>query len=67
VLLGELQVELSGEVSAGERCVLVAWQLAHEGRKRRTATALFGEAGDCRGIALGTWLEVVRPGSRAAG
>ncbi len=58
ILLGELQAELRGPVSVGERCVLVAWELAHEGRKHHTATALFGETGECRGVALGTWFEV---------
>jgi hypothetical protein len=58
VLLGELQVALFGDLSVDERCVLVAWQLAHRGRKHHTATALFGEAGACRGVGLGTWFEV---------
>jgi hypothetical protein len=63
VLLGKLQVELLGRVAAGERCVLVAWELAHRGRKHHTATALFGESGTCRGLGLGTWIEVARGGS----
>jgi len=58
VLLGELTVALQGEVAVGERCVLTAWQLSHEGRKHHTVTALFGESGDCRGVGLGTWFEV---------
>ena len=66
VLLGELQVELLGEVSVGERCVLVGWELSHQGRKHHTATALFGESGACRGLGLGTWFEVAEPGSKGA-
>ncbi len=58
ILLGELQVALSGPVSVGERCVLVAHQISHEGRKHRTVTALFGEDGECRGTSLGIWIEV---------
>ena len=58
VLLGELKVALMGEISVGERCVVVAWELSHQGRRHHTATALFGEAGACRGIGLGTWFEV---------
>jgi hypothetical protein len=38
--------------------VLVAWEIAHEGRKHRMGTALFGEAGDLRGVGVGTWFEV---------
>lgn len=63
VLLGELRVALLGEASVSERCVVVGWELAHEGRKHQTATALFGEGGDCLGLGIGTWLEV--PGSTA--
>jgi hypothetical protein len=58
VLLGELQVALLGDVSVDERCVLVAYELAHQGRKHHTATALYGEAGACVGLGLGTWFEV---------
>ncbi len=66
VLLGELRVELLGEVAAGERRVLVAWELDHRGRKHHTATALFGESGTCRGFGLGTWIEVARQGGAFA-
>jgi hypothetical protein len=58
VLLGELAVSLLGDVVVDEPCVLVGRQLAHQGRKHRTATALFGADGACRGIGLATWFEV---------
>jgi len=58
VLLGELRVGLYGDVAVRERCVLTAWETAHEGRKHHTATALFGESGECRGLGVGTWIEV---------
>jgi hypothetical protein len=58
IVLGELQVELLGDVSVGERCVLVAWELARHGRKHYTAAVLFGESGACRGRGLETWFEV---------
>jgi hypothetical protein len=58
VLLGELRAELTGDVSAGERCVLVSRELDHDGRKHTTAAALFGEDGGCRGVSLGIWIEV---------
>jgi hypothetical protein len=61
VLLGELQVSLIADVSTGERCVVMAWELAHEGRKHKTGTAIFGESGDCRGVGIGTWIEVPLP------
>ena len=58
IVLGELQVEIFGGVSVGERCVLVAWQIASRGRKHHTATALFGESGACRALGLATFLTV---------
>jgi hypothetical protein len=60
VLLGELRVELMGEVAVGERCVLLAWALDHQGRKHHTATALFGESGSCRGLGMATWIELAQ-------
>ncbi|MCX5806683.1 MAG: hypothetical protein NT010_11580 [Proteobacteria bacterium] len=58
ILLGEIQAELLGDVSVGERCVLVAWHIASHGRKHHTATALFGESGACRALGLATFLTV---------
>lgn len=58
MLLGELQARLLGDVAIGERCTLVARALSHEGRKHRTATALFGEDGRCRGESIGIWIEL---------
>ena len=58
IVLGEFQVELFGDVSVGERCVLVAWQIASHGRKHHTATALFGETGACHALGLATFLTV---------
>lgn len=58
IVLGEFQVEVFGDVSVGERCVLVAWQIACQGRKRQTATALFGESGACSALGLATFLTV---------
>ena len=58
VLLGEMMAALSGPVAVDEACVLLSWQLSEEGRKHRTGTALYGEDGDCRGIAHAIWIEV---------
>lgn len=58
VVLGELRARIQGEISVGERCVVVAWELSREGRKHFTATALFGETGDVRAAGLGVWFEI---------
>jgi hypothetical protein len=57
-LLGELQATLFGDVAAGERCVLIGWEIGHQGRKHRTGTALYDGSGACRGIGLATWLDI---------
>jgi len=58
ILLGELAVSIKGSVKAGEKCVLIGWEISHEGRKHYTGTALFGESGTCRAVGHATWFEV---------
>jgi len=58
MLLGELAVELRGQVAVGERCVVIGWEFAHEGRKHHTGTALFAASGECVGMGQATWFEV---------
>ncbi|HEY5776436.1 MAG TPA: hypothetical protein VIS57_10140, partial [Xanthomonadales bacterium] len=58
LLLGELAVSIKGRVSAGEKCVLIGWEISRQGRKHYTGTALFGESGSCRAVGYATWFEV---------
>ena len=58
LLLGEMAAELRGDISVGERCVVMGWELARDGRRHYTGTALFSESGACRGLARATWFEV---------
>lgn len=58
LLLGELAVALSGGISVGERCSVVAWVLGREGRKHFSGSALFSAAGVCQAVARATWFEV---------
>lgn len=55
-LLGRMTAELTGEVSVGERCVLLGWPLAREGRKLHAGTALYDASGVLRGRARQTWI-----------
>jgi hypothetical protein len=57
MLLGELAASLRGPVSVGERCIVVGWELARDGRRHFTGTALYSESGECRGLARATWFE----------
>ena len=58
ILLGELEVSIKTSVPAGEKCVLIGWEISHEGRKHYTGTALFGESGFLCAVAYATWFEV---------
>jgi hypothetical protein len=58
MLLGELALELTGQIAAGEQCVVVGWEIARDGRRHYTGTALFSASGECRGVGKATWFEV---------
>lgn len=58
ILLGELCVDIRGSVAPGEKCVVIGWEIRHDGRKHYTGTALFGESGTCRAAGYATWFEV---------
>jgi hypothetical protein len=58
MVLGELAASLRGRVSVGERGILLGWELARDGRRHFTGTALYSETGECRAYARATWFEV---------
>jgi hypothetical protein len=58
LLLGELDVSINGRPRAGEKCVLIGWEISNEGRRHYTGTALFGESGACQAVGYATWFEV---------
>jgi len=57
-LAGELAAKISQPVTAGERYIVTGWQIAHEGRKHFTGTAVFSESGECCAAARTIWIEV---------
>jgi hypothetical protein len=58
ILLGELAVAIHGSVMPGDKCVLIGWEISHDGRKHYTGTALFDESGSCLAVGYATWFEV---------
>jgi len=58
ILLGELTVQRFGPLRPEERAIVIGWEIAREGRKHHTGTAIFSESGACRGAGRGIWLEV---------
>jgi len=59
-LLGEFAAALTGSVAAGERCVVLGWEISSDGRKHYTGTALYSESGECRGLARATWFQMAK-------
>jgi hypothetical protein len=58
IVLAELCASLTGEVAPGERCVVIAWPLGIEGRKRIAGSAVYGEHGRLAAVARAVWVEV---------
>jgi hypothetical protein len=57
MLLARMTADVSGRVRRGERCVLIGWRIARDGRKHRCGTALYGEDGDLHGASEQLWIE----------
>ena len=55
-VLGRLAAHVGHLPHAGERCVVMAWPLGEEGRKRYAGTAVYGEDGRVLGAARATWI-----------
>jgi hypothetical protein len=59
-VLGELCARIDGRVAPDERCVVIGWPIALEGRKRIAGSAVFGADGRVVALAQATWIEVPR-------
>jgi hypothetical protein len=57
ILLARMAGEVSGRVRRGERCVVVGWRIARDGRKHTSGTALYGADGTLRGASEQLWVE----------
>ncbi len=63
-LLGRMTAQISALPAVGERCVLMAWAIDQDGRKHRSASALYGEDGRLLAHALLVWIELVKSESQ---
>ena len=63
-LLGRMTAELRGPIRPNDRCVVVGWPLAREGRKLYAGTAIYDQSGELRGRAMQTWIAIARVTSR---
>ena len=58
ILLGELTLERFLPVVVGRRYIVTGWEIAREGRKHHTGTALFSESGTCHAVGKAIWFVV---------
>lgn len=63
-LLGRMTAQISALPDVGERCVLMAWAIDQDGRKHRSASALYGEDGRLLAHALLVWIELAKSESQ---
>jgi hypothetical protein len=60
ILLGRMSARIEARPRPGERCVITAWQVGRDGRKRVAEAAAYGEAGTLLAVARATWIVVGR-------
>ena len=56
VVLGRMTARIEGVPVSGERCVVVSWPLAEDGRKLFAGTALFTDEGELLALAKQVWI-----------
>jgi hypothetical protein len=57
-VLGRITGATLGRVRPGERCVVLGWRIAREGRKHTAGTALFGADGRTLGVTRQIWIRL---------
>jgi hypothetical protein len=60
ILLGRMSARIESRPRPGERCVITAWQIGRDGRKRVAEAAAYGETGTLLAVARATWIAVDR-------
>jgi hypothetical protein len=60
ILLGRMSARIETRPRPGERCVITAWEVGRDGRKRVAEAAAYGEGGALLAVARATWIAVDR-------
>jgi hypothetical protein len=60
ILLGRMSARIETRPRPGERCVITAWEIGRDGRKRVAEAAAYGEDGTLLAVARATWIAVDR-------
>jgi hypothetical protein len=58
LVLGELCVRVDASVEVGEPCIVTAWPIQTDGRKRIAGSALHSASGRVLAVGRATWIEV---------
>lgn len=58
MLLGEIAARVDRRPRIGEKCVVIGWPIAADGRKHKVGTAVYDGAGKLSAVALSTWIEL---------
>ncbi|MGE5405104.1 MAG: hypothetical protein ACM3PP_09195 [Candidatus Saccharibacteria bacterium] len=58
IVLGKLAVQILHRIKVNEKCIVLGWKIAEDGRKIMVGTALFSESGELYACAKATWIEV---------
>ena len=61
ILLGRMTASLAALPAPGDRCVVIAWPGARDGRKLQAGSAVLGPGGEVLAAASAVWLTVPRP------
>ena len=61
ILLGRMTASLATPPAPGDRCVVIAWPGARDGRKLQAGSAVLGPGGEVLAAASAVWLTVPRP------
>jgi len=63
ILLGRMAVRIDARPMPGEKCVIMAWMVAAEGRKLLAEAALLNAGGEPIAVARNTWIKLKTPQS----
>jgi hypothetical protein len=60
LLLGRMSARIEARPRPGDRCIITAWPIGRDGRKRTAEAALHDDAGRLLAVARATWIAVDR-------
>lgn len=58
VVTGKMAARIEKPIAIGEKCVVIGWAKAHDGRKHQTGAAIFDQQGDLCGVSDLLWIDI---------